>query len=101
MRLHELNRAWLGEALERNDFCVVLGNALGCQMWIVEARSHDDRDTLDGSSFHVVDSIRLRTFIACQPDDGWRDRLDRHGGVSISVRQAGPSGRVHPGVPDG
>jgi hypothetical protein len=47
------------EALDRFDLRVVLGDALGCQMWIIEARSHDDSDTLDCSSFHVVDAVRL------------------------------------------
>src|SRR5262245_61721358 len=45
----ELERTRFGEALDRFDLCVVLGDALGCQMWIVEARSHDDSDTLDCS----------------------------------------------------
>jgi hypothetical protein len=54
-----------GEALDRFDLCVVLGDALGSQMWIVEARSHDDSDTLDCSGFHLVDAVSLRTTIAC------------------------------------
>ena len=58
-----------GEAFDRFHFCVVLGDALGGQMWIVEARSHHNGDTLDCSGFHVVDAVRLRTTIACQPDD--------------------------------
>src|SRR5215475_3900761 len=96
----ELERTRFGEALDRFDLCVVLGDALGCQMWIVEARSHDDSDTLDYSSFHVVDPVRLRTTIACQPDDRWRNSLNRHGGFALLQ----PSGirncrRVHPRVP--
>src|SRR5438876_7471144 len=55
-----LERTRFGEVLDRCDLCVVLGDALGCQMWIVEARSHDDGDTLDCSGFHVVDAVRLR-----------------------------------------
>src|SRR5215469_16002166 len=54
-----LERTRLEEALDRFDLCVVLGDALGCQMWIIEARSHDDSDTLDYSGFHVVDAVRL------------------------------------------
>src|SRR5438046_5280999 len=95
-----LERTRLGEALDRFDLCVVLGDALGCQMWIVEARSHDDSDTLDCSGFHVVDAVRLRTTVACQPDDRWRNSLNRHGGFSICFRHAGSRGRVHPRVPD-
>src|SRR5215469_13641568 len=52
-------------------------------MWIIEARSHDDSDTLDYSGFHVVDPVRLRTTIACQPDDRRRNRLNRHGGFAL------------------
>src|SRR5438105_641391 len=84
-----LERARFGEALDRFDRCVVLGDALGCQMWIVEARSHDDSDTLDCSDSHVVDAVRLRTTIACQPHDRRRDGLNRHGGFSICFSQAG------------
>src|SRR5437762_2851711 len=69
-------------------------------MWIVEARSHDDSDTLDCSSFHVVDAVRLRTTVACQPDDRWRNSLNRRGGFSICFRFVGSRGRVHPRVPD-
>jgi hypothetical protein len=54
-----LERTRFGEALDRFDLCVVLGDVLGCQMWIEEARSHDDGDTLDCSGFHVVDAVRL------------------------------------------
>src|SRR5438552_9368258 len=90
-----LERTRFGEALDRFDLCVVLGDALGGQMWIVEARSHDDSDTLDCSGFHVVDAVRLRTTVACQPDDRWRDGLHRHGGFSICFSQAGSRGRVH------
>src|SRR5262245_16133922 len=97
--LLELERTRLGEALDRFDLCVVLGDALGCQMWIVEARSHDDSDTLDCSGFHVVDAVRLRTTIACQPDDRRRNSLNRHGGFSLCFRRAGSRGRVHPRVP--
>src|SRR5947209_9599229 len=84
-----LERTRFGEALDRFDLCVVLGDALGGQMWIVEARSHDDRDTLNCSSGHVVDAVRLRTTIACQPDDRWRDSLNRHGAPSFCFRRAG------------
>jgi hypothetical protein len=70
-----LERTRFREALDRFDLCVVLGDALGCQMWVVEARSHNNRDTLDCSGSHVVDVVRLRTTIACQPDDRWRNRL--------------------------
>src|SRR5437660_604591 len=69
-------------------------------MWIVEARSHDDSDTLDCSGFHVVDAVRLRTPVACQPDDRWRNSLNGRGGSSICFRHAGSGGRVHPRVPD-
>src|SRR5215510_9412453 len=89
-----------GEALDRFDLCVVVGDALGCQMWVVEARSRDDSDTLDCSGFHAVHAVRLRTTIACQPDDRWRNSLNRHGGFSICFRHAGSRGRVHPRVPD-
>src|ERR671911_2406233 len=95
-----LERTRFGEALDRFDLWVVLGDALGCQMWIVEARSRDDSDTLDYSGSHVVDSVRLRTTIACQPNDRWRNSLNRHGGFSICFSQAGSRGRVHPRVPD-
>src|SRR5882724_4258710 len=78
-----LGRTRFGEALDRFDLCVVLGDALGCQMWIVEARSHDDSDTLDCSGFYVVDAARIRTTIAGQPDDRWRNSLNRHGGFPI------------------
>src|SRR5215467_9748074 len=78
-----LERTWFGETLDRFDLCVVLGDAFGCQMWIVEARSHDDSDTLDYAGFHVVDPVRLRTTIACQPDDRRRNRLNRHGGFAL------------------
>src|SRR6266480_3448958 len=78
-----LERTRFGEALDRFDLCVVLGDALGGQMWIVEARSHDDGDTLNCSSGHVVDAVRLRTTIACQPYDRWRDSLNRHGAPSF------------------
>src|SRR6266508_1358148 len=98
--LPRLEGTRLGEALDRFDLCVVLGDALGCQMWIVEARSHDDSDTLDCSGFHVVDAVRLRTTVACQPDDRWRNSLNRHGGFSLCFRHAGSRGRVHPRVPD-
>src|SRR5258708_12743301 len=94
-----LERTRLGEALDRFDLCVVLGDALGCQMWIVEARSHDDSDTLDCSSFHVVDAVRLRTTVACQPDDRWRNSLNRHGGLSVCFSQSRSPGRVPPLVP--
>src|SRR6266542_1198983 len=98
-----------GEALDRFDLCVVLGDALGCQMWIVEARSRDDRDALDCSGFHVVEAVRLRTTIACQPDDRWRHSVHRHGGFrllqpSSDIRAAAEDrptarrGRVHPRV---
>src|SRR5207302_1860424 len=93
-----LVRTRFGEALDRFDLCVVLGDALGGQMWIVEARSHDDGDTLNCSSGHVVDAVRLRTTIACQPDDRWRDSLNRHGAPSFCFRRAGSRGRVHPRV---
>src|SRR5262245_6257490 len=96
----ELERTRFGEALDRFDLCVVLGDALGCQMWIVEARSHDDSDTLDCSGFNAVDAVRLRTTIACQPDDRWRNSLNRHGGFPICFSQAGSRCRVHPRVPD-
>src|SRR2546430_7473815 len=95
-----LERTRFGEALDRFDLCVVLGDALGCQMWIVEARSHDDSDPLDCSGFHVVDAARIRTTIACQPDDRWRNSLNRHGSFPICFRHAGSRGRVHPRVPD-
>src|SRR5262249_31578320 len=93
-------RTRLKEALDRFDLCGVLGDALGCQMWIVEARSHDDSDTLDYSGFHVVDLVRLRTTIACQPDDGWRNSLNRHCGFGL-LQQGGFAHRrwVHPRVP--
>src|SRR6266581_4474706 len=68
-------------------------------MWIVEASSLDDSDTLDCSSFHVVDAVRLRTTVACQPDDRWCNSLNRHGGFSVCFRHAGSRGRVHPRVP--
>src|SRR5215471_13429284 len=97
--LQELERTRLGEALDRFDLCVVLGDALGCQMWIVEAGSHDDSNTLDCSAFHVVDTVRLRTTVACQPDDRWRNSLNRHGGSSLCFRHARSCGRVHPRVP--
>src|SRR5256885_14867370 len=84
-----LERTRFGEALDRFDLCVVLGDALGCQMWIVEARSHDDGDTLDCSGFHVVDAVRLCTTIACQPDDRWCNSLNGRGGFSIFFRHAG------------
>src|SRR5215475_8464142 len=100
VRLAGLERTRLGEALDHGDLCVVLGDALGCQMWIVEARSHDNSDTLDCSGFHVVDVVRLRTTIACQPDDRWGNSLNRHGGFSICFSQPESRGRVHPGVPD-
>jgi hypothetical protein len=58
-------------------------DALRCQMWIVEARSHDDSDTLDNSGFHVVDAVRLRTTIASKPDDRWRNSLNRHCGFAL------------------
>src|SRR5207302_1352003 len=77
-----LEGTWFGEPFDRSDLCVVLGDALRCQMWIVETRSHDDCDTLDRSGFHVVDAVRLRTSIACQPDDRWRDSVNRHRGFS-------------------
>src|SRR5918995_632754 len=93
-----LERTRFGEALDRFDLCVVLGDALGCQMWVVEARSHDDSDTLDCSGCHVVDAVRLRTAVACQPDDRWRNYLNRHGGSSNYFRRAGSRGRVHPRV---
>src|SRR5687768_9546754 len=95
-----LERTRLGEALDRFDLCIVLGDALGCQMCVVEARSHDDGDTLDGSGSHVVDAVRLRTTIACQPNDRWRNSLNRHGAPSICFSQAGSRGRMHPGVAD-
>src|SRR5215467_570069 len=88
-----LERTRFGEALDRFDLCVVLGDALGCQMWIVEARSHDDSDPLDCAGFHVVDAARLRTTIACQPDDRWRNSLNRHGSFSICFGRAGSRGR--------
>src|SRR5438552_15273131 len=78
-----LERTRLGEALDRFDLCVVLGDALGCQMWIVEATSHDDSDTLDCSGFHVVDAVRLGTTIAGQPDDHRRDSLNWHCGFAL------------------
>src|SRR5947209_13736801 len=96
----ELERTRFGEALDRFDLCVVLRDALGCQMWIVEARSHDDSDTLDCAGFRVVDAVRLRTTVACQPDDRWRNSLNRRAGFSICFRHAGSRGRVHPRVPD-
>src|SRR5438105_14648502 len=68
-----LERTRFGQALDRFDLCIVLGDALGGQMWIVEARSPDDGDALDCSSFHVVDAVRIRATIACQPDYRWRD----------------------------
>src|ERR1700745_209550 len=74
-----LERTRFGEALDRFDLCVVLGDALGCQMWIVETRPHDDSDSLDCSGFHVVDAARIRTTIACQPYDRWCDSLNWHG----------------------
>src|SRR5260370_38331081 len=95
-----LERTRFGEPLDRFDLCVVLGDALGCQMWIVEARSHDDGDTLDCSGFHVVDAVCVRTKIACQPDDRWRDSLNRHGCLSICLSHAASRGRMHPRVPD-
>src|SRR5215831_12139531 len=95
----QLDRTRFGETLDRFDLCVVLGDALGCQMRIVEAGSHDDRDTLDCSSFNVVDAVRLRTTIACQPDDRWRNGLNRHGAPSFCFRGAGSRSRVHPRVP--
>src|SRR5215475_40152 len=104
----ELERTRFGEALDRFDLCVVLGDALGCQMCIVEARSNDDGDTLDCPRFHVVDPVRLRTTIACQPDDRGRNSLNRHGGFTLlqpRIRGAAedrPSARgrrVHPRVP--
>src|SRR5215469_5939398 len=100
VRLPGLERTRLGEALDRYDLCVVLGDALRCQMWVVEARSHDDSDTLDCSGFRVVDAVRLRTTIACQPDDRWRNSLKRHGSFSICFRHAGSRGQVHPRVAD-
>src|SRR5215831_16423424 len=99
VRLPRLEWTRLGEALDRFDLCVVLGDALGCQMWIVEARSHDDSDTLDCSGFHVVDAVRLRATVACQPDDRWRNSLNRHAGFSVCFRHAGSRSRVHPRVP--
>src|SRR5712664_4565884 len=95
-----LERTRLEEVLDRFDLCVVLGDALGCQMWIVEARSHDDSDTLDYSGFHVVDLVRLRTTIACQPDDRWRNSLNRHCGFAL-LQPSGIRNRrwVHPRVP--
>jgi hypothetical protein len=95
-----LERTRFGKALDRFDLCVVLGDALGRQMWIVEARSNDDSDTLDCSDSNVVDVVRLRTPIACQPDDRWRNSLNRHGRSSICFGQPGACGRVHPRVPD-
>src|SRR6195256_2296693 len=95
-----LERTRFGEALDRFELCVVLGDALGCQMWIVETRSHDDSDTLDCSGFDVVDAVRLRTTVACQPDDRRRNSLNRRRGFSIGFRHALPRGRVHPRVPD-
>src|SRR5262245_48540086 len=100
VRLPGLERTRLGEALDRFDLCVVLGDALGCQMWTVEARSRDDSDPLDCSGSHVVDPVRLRTIVTRQPDDRWRNSLNRHGSFSICLRQAGSRGRVHPRVPD-
>src|SRR5262249_32924132 len=94
----ELERTRLGEALDRFDLWVVLGDALGCQMWIVEPRSHDDSDTLDRSGFHVVDTVRVRTTIACQPDNRRRNSLNRHGAPSLCFRRPGSRGRVHPRV---
>src|SRR4051794_19345139 len=95
-----LERTRLGEALDRYDLCVVLGDALRRQMWIVEAGAHDDGDPLDCPGFHVVDAVCLRTAIACQPDDRWRDSLDRRVASSLGLRHAGARGRVHPRVPD-
>src|SRR5713101_1600286 len=95
-----LERTGFGEALDRLDLCVVLGDVLGCQMWIEKARSHDDSDTLDCAGSHVVDAVRLRTTIACQPDDRWRDGLDRHGGSSFCFSCARACGMVHPRVRD-
>src|SRR5215469_18776981 len=71
-----LERIGFGEALDRFELCVVLRDALGCQMWVVEPGSHDDSDALDRSGFHVVDAVAVRTTIACQPHDRWRDRLN-------------------------
>src|SRR5262245_54626126 len=109
VRLPGLERTRLGEALDRFDLCVVLGDALGCQMWIVEARSHDDGDTLDCSGFHVVDAVRLRTTVACEPDDRGRKSLNGHGGFTLlpargiqgsaEDRPTARRGRVHPRVP--
>src|SRR6184192_2949928 len=95
-----LERTRFGEALNRFGLCVVPGDALGCQMWIVEARSHDDSDTLDCSGFHVVDPVRLRTAIAYQPDDRWRNSLNRHRGFAL-LQPSGIRNRgwVHPSVP--
>src|SRR5215216_7085078 len=87
-----LERTRFGEALDRLDLCVVFGDALGCQVWIVEAGSRDDSDTLDCSGYHVVDPVRLRTTIACQPDDRWRNGLNRHRAPSFCFRRAGSRG---------
>src|SRR6516164_3956105 len=40
--LSGLERTCDEEALDRRDLCVVRGDALGRQMWIVEAEAHDD-----------------------------------------------------------
>src|SRR5262249_17726931 len=104
-----LERTRFGEVLDRFDLCVVLGDALGRQMWIVEARSRDDGDTLDCSGGHVVDAVRLRTTVACQPDDRGRNSLNGHGGFTLlqprgiqgaaEDRPTARRGRVHPRVP--
>src|SRR5215469_13927028 len=81
-----------GEALDRFDLCVVLRDALGCQIRVVEPRAHDDSDALDRSGFHVVDAVRVRATVACQPHDRWRDRLNRHGAPPLCFRRAGSRG---------
>src|SRR2546430_17159584 len=64
-------RTRFGEAFDRFDLRVDLGDGLGCQVWIVEARSHDDSYSLACSGFHVVDAVRLRATIACKSDHRW------------------------------
>ena len=86
-----LERTRFGEALDRLDPCVVLGDALGCQIWIVEPRSHDDSDTLDCPGSDVIDLVRLRTTIARQPDNRWRHSLHRHRRSSICFRGRDPA----------
>src|SRR5436309_12969101 len=73
-------RTRFGEAFDRFDLCVVLGDGLGCQLWIVEARPRDDSDALDKSGWLVVDPVSVLATIAGHPDDPLRNSLNRQGG---------------------